>query len=309
MEARTKELDRIQHGMNAEMTSSRDILRLHDELKEQEEVLAIFQTQRNNAREQQKVQQEKFQLLSQESEDLRKKIQQHTDNKIAISRGLKHVQEQQTLFDVCSSLTSWTVTETTATCSVLVRKHCDGSESRIRVQFAAKPPNIICQWSMEEGDSLTLLARLCSKVKSDWAMRVNAAKTLPALQQAMQYVDLEVTRLEALVRDLELVRQYYVVPESHIAIAGEHPTPDSCCTFVVSFSCLEPASQWSVRFDVKRGYPFGLVEVTSETEFGARPLDISNLHDVAFGYGRLLRACQYLEPMFQEACKNQQSKS
>ena len=77
---------------------------------------------------------------------------------------------------------------------------------------------------------------------------------------------------------------------------------ESLCNFTVSFSCLSPASKWAVHLDVKRGYPFGWVQITPESEFGAKPLDVTGISDVAFGYGRLCRACEHLEKLFQNEC-------
>ena len=49
---------------------------------------------------------------------------------------------------------------------------------------------------------------------------------------------------------------------------------------------------------MKRGYPFGWVEIATQSEFGAKPLDLVGIADVAFGYGRLERACEHLEKIF-----------
>ena len=47
---------------------------------------------------------------------------------------------------------------------------------------------------------------------------------------------------------------------------------------------LIPGSKWAVHLDVKRGYLFGWVQITLESEFGAKPLDVTGISDVAFGY-------------------------
>ena len=89
----------------------------------------------------------------------------------------------------------------------------------------------------------------------------------------------------------------------HRQSRGNDAQSPSVCSFTVHFSCLEPASKWSVGFDVSRGYPFGRVNIVPETEFGSAPSDVADICDVAFGYTRLERACEYLNDLFLKSCQ------
>ena len=44
------------------------------------------------------------------------------------------------------------------------------------------------------------------------------------------------------------------------------------------------------------------MEIATQSEFGAKPLDLVGIADVAFGYGRLERACEHLEKIFDAEC-------
>ena len=137
---------------------------------------------------------------------------------------------------------------------------------------------------------------------------VQEATSLSELQRAMQSIDVEIGRLQALDRDLSAVASRFVIPKGiHIHSVGEGSPDSSMCSFTVNFSCLEPASKWNVGFDVLRGYPFGRVNIVPETEFGNSPANVADICDVAFGYMRLERACEHLTKTFFTAIANKKS--
>ena len=146
-----------------------------------------------------------------------------------------------------------------------------------------------------------------------WERLVADAHSLGELQRAMHQIDLEMGRMQVLDGDLRNVLRRFVVPQGVEVVgvgdvearSGAYGVPrgmETVCRFTVGFSCLVPASKWSVRLSVKRGYTFGWVEIAPQSEIGAKPLDVTGIADVAFGYGRLEWACEHLEKIFDAEC-------
>ena len=222
----------------------------------------------------------------------------------------------------------------------LVYTYTDKSTHTIVVQFAAKAPAILCNLiltpvrsraavvaqvrSGSGGGGDGLLPQLVAVLGPHWERLVADAHSLGELQRAMHQIDLEMGRMQALDGDLRNVLRRFVVPQGVEVVgvgdvearSGAYGVPrgmETVCRFTVGFSCLSPAStvgfsclapasKWSVRLSVKRGYTFGWVEIAPQSEFRAKPLDVTGIADVAFGYGRLERACEHLEKIFDAEC-------
>ena len=300
------------------------VLSLHTELHEQEKVLAMYVAQRDEVLAEKQRQEDSLSSLRSEEALLQASI---SDRRSAESRRtalLARVQALQEMNDLLvGHLSSFKVELLPMLPSGggkahLVYTHTDGGQHIVTINFAAKAQAIICKLHYLRTNRVLagdrkLISQLVNVFGSHWRTNIEACKSMPALQRAMQDMDLEMGRMHALHNDLEQVLKKFVVPGSvkvcqpdhendNSEPAGDPKGMESICSFTVSFSSLSPASKWSVKLSVMRGYPFGWVKIEPESEFGAKPVDVTGITDVAFGYGRLLRACEYLENIFKNEC-------
>ena len=300
------------------------VLALHTELHEQEKILSMYITQRDEAIAEKCKQEEALAKLRNEEASLQSCIRDRRSTEDRHEALLWRVQALEEMNDLYAGhLSSWKLELSPILPSNggqvrLVYMHPDGSSHAVTVKFAAKAQAIICTLdftpskNVRASSAATLMSRLLSSLGPHWMPMIKGAKALPELQAALQHIDLEMGRMQALHADLDRVLQRFVVPggvqvveQVKNSTTGKNNTPDgmeSVCEFTVSYSCLSPASKWAVHLDVKRGYPFGWVKITPKSEFGAKPLDVTGITNVAFGYGRLLRACEHLEKIFNEEC-------
>ena len=300
------------------------VLALHTELHEQEKILAMYVAQRDEAVAEKTKNEETLTSLRNEEATLQSCIRDRRSTEERREALLSRVQALEEMNDLfVGHLSSWKLELTPTLPSKggktrMVYTHGDGSTHTVTIDYAAKAQAIICALTYapsrksRASSAATLMARLVRAMGPHWTAMVARAKALPALQTAMQRIDLEMGRMQALHADLDRVLQRFVVPGGvqaveHVAAAeeGGDEAPrgmESVCSFTVSFSCLSPASKWAVHLEVKRGYPFGWVKITPQSEFGAKPLDVTGITDVAFGYGRLWRACEHLETIFNDEC-------
>ena len=310
----------MKHAAIQEIQVLESVSALHAKLHQQEQVLISFVNERDEAIAARHEQEMTLKAFREEGATLRKSIDSQkavTVEKQALVARTKVLEE---IHDVCRSLSAWKLTRMLATRVELVYEHSNGSFHVIEVQFAAKPPGIICslKFSMKSSsnkkvskkttasrsEALDFFPDLVASLDPVWTRMVQNAKTLPALQRAMQTIDIEMGRMQALDADLSAAARRFVIPKGiQIRSVGEGKEKStSICSFTANFSCLEPASKWNVGFDVRRGYPFGCVNIVPETEFGISPANVSDISDVAFGYGRIERACEYLEKVFLDQC-------
>ncbi len=314
---------------------------LHTELREQEKVLAMFAQQRAAAAADKTKQESRMRALREEGADLRALIASRDARDSRREGLLARVQALEEIHDVCQALSAWRLGEMTGTVGTaggfsLTYGHADGSTHTIGVRFAAKKPNIVCALTYAPAVGLVakvaaarlgasgacastgLLRQLVGILGPGWTRQVAGARTLAALQVVMQQIDVEMGRMQALNADLGAVLERFPVKGGEVRVqeAREEEEEEeegneeeegtaavqTCCSFTVGFVCVEPSVKWNVHFDIKRGYPFGWVEVRSETEIGSLDIDVTHIEDVAFGYGRLERACAHLQRIFDKQC-------
>ena len=297
---------------------------LHAELHEQEQVLTMFATQRDAAVATRVQYDLTLQSLRQEGIQLRHFIDGQKAVTVEKEELVSRTKTLEEIHDVCRSLSAWKLTKMSATQVELVYEHLKGSSHVIQVQFAAQAPALVCNLKFYKHtsggvcDASDFFARFVASLNPTWSNMVHAVHCLSELQSAMQSIDIEIGRMQALDQDLSSVSSLYAIPKGvqiHSSAAASAASTTSTtsaalpsttmCSFTVHFSCLEPASKWNVGFDVKRGYPFGRVDIVPETEFGNSPTNVEDICDVAFGYMRLERACEHLNGTFLNSCASE----
>jgi len=310
----------LTHAATQESESLEKVVTLHAELQEQEQVLAMFAKQREEATASRNQYELTLKSLREEGTRLRNSIDSQKAVSIEKEGLMSRTKVLEEIHDVCRSLCAWKLSKMSASRVELVYEHQNGSSHVIQLQFAAKAPSIICELTFNpsttsnasnNSEHFDFFKRLTASLDPVWNKLVQEATSLPALQHAMQSIDVEIGRMQALDRDLSAVASRFVIPKGiqiHSVSVGGGANSNNICSFTVHFSCLEPASKWNVGFDVLRGYPFGRVNIVPEAEFGNSPANVADICDVAFGYTRLERACEYLAKTFFTSCAaNQKS--
>jgi len=278
---------------------------LHVELKEQEQLLTMFTKQRDEAISNKNQYDLTLKTLRQEGTRLQNYIDSQKAVTVERQQLVARTKVLEEIHDVCRSLSAWKLTRMVSSRVELIYEHSNGSFHVIQVEFAAKAPGLICSLqlntsNMNKNNVLDSFSNLIASFQSRWNNMVQNSTSLIELQRSMQTMDVEIGRMQALDADISSLSKHFVIPKG-IHFSKEEQE-SSICSFTVNFSCLEPASKWNVNFEILRGYPFSQVNIVPETEFGNSPV-VSEICDVAFGYNRLERACQYLQDIFYKHIK------
>lgn len=320
IKAHNREITDLKNAAVLQSQSLQQIVTLHTELHEQEQVLTMYAKERDEAIAMRNQQELSLKSLQKEGTELRQSIDREQTVTIEKEQLAARTKVLEEIHDVCRSLSAWKLTKMSATRAELVYEHHNGASHIIQVQFAAKAPAIVCTLTFCNNPSSVLnvssgyFSDLVASLNSTWSEMVQNVMSLSELQHAMQSIDVEMGRMQALDQDLTAVSKRFAIPKGiQVGVVDANGANNmdapaatqspSVCSFTVHFSCLEPASKWSVGFDVSRGYPFGRVNIVPETEFGSAPSNVADICDVAFGYTRLERACEYLNDLFKKSCQ------
>jgi hypothetical protein len=311
IKAHNQEILDLKHAATYESQSLEKVIALHAELQEQEQVLSMFAKQREEATATRNQHELTLKSLRKEGTRLRNSSDRQKAVSIEKEELISRTKVLEEIHDVCRSLCAWKLTQMSASRVELVYEHQHGSSHVIQMRFAAKTPSIICNLTfnpsavsntLNDSEHFDFFPRLTASLDPVWNKMVQEARSLPALQSAMQSIDVEIGRMQALDRDLSAVASRFVIPKGIQIHSFGGGVNSNICSFTVHFSCLEPVSKWNVNVDVLRGYPFGRVNIVPEAEFGNSPANVADICDVAFGYTRLERACEYLAKTFFTSC-------